>query len=143
MSKILNVALLCAAIAPATLATAAGAQQGAAPQPAQQAAEPGADAAAQAQMQAAMKSQAERQLYAGMVALRDYCKQADPKTAADIDLSWAKNAADIPKELLTFGSTPEFAAMVAARLKDMTAGSKDPAVAEKFKGACGQIIATK
>ena len=98
--------------------------------------------AGQADMKAAMQGEMERQLLVGMVALKDYCKQAAPDKAADFDASWEKNTSDVPAELKTYSATPEFAEKVAARLKQLTDTSKTPAGAE-ITTACAKIIATK
>ena len=71
--------------------------------------------AGQADMKAAMQGEMERQLLVGMVALKDYCKQAEPDKSADFDASWEKNTADVPAELKTYSATPEFATAVAQK----------------------------
>ena len=98
--------------------------------------------AGQADMKLAMQAEMERQLLVGMVALKDYCKQAEPDKSAEFDASWEKNTADVPAELKTYSATPEFATAVAARFKQLSDTSTTPAGAE-IKTACAKIIATK
>lgn len=102
-----------------------------------------AQAKGDADMKAAMQGEMERQLYASMVALKDYCKAASPADAAGFDKSWEANTADAPAELKALAATPEFAAKVAVRVKEMTDSTKVAAAAEELKGACAKILATK
>ena len=97
----------------------------------------------QADMRAAMRGEMERQLYVGMVALKDYCKQTDPTKSAGYDASWEKNTADVPAELKTYSATPEFSAKTAARVKQLADSSKTEAGGAELKSACAKIIATK
>jgi hypothetical protein len=130
MSKFLKCAVLLAAMLPATNLAAA---QDKAPPP----------AAPQPEMNAAMKAEIERQFFVGMIALKDYCKVVDPATAVDIDQSWTKNTADVPAELQAMSTTPEFAAKVTARVKELAETSKTPAAAAEVKAACAKMIVTK
>jgi hypothetical protein len=122
-------------------APAAAADQSTAP-----AAAPDTDAKAKgdADMKAAMQGEMERQLFVGMVALKDYCKTTDAEHAKGYDESWDKNTADAPAELKALQATADFANKVAARVKDMTVSSKATTTAtEELKGACAKILATK
>ena len=91
---------------------------------------------------AAMKAEVQKQFFVGMVALRDYSKQADPANAATIDANWAKNTAKASfAELKTVSAEPDFAEIVAANVKAMAESSKDPADAEEIKAGCTGMMA--
>jgi hypothetical protein len=96
-----------------------------------------------ADMKAAMQGEMERQLFVSMVALKDYCKTTDAEHAKGYDESWDKNTADAPAELKALSSTPDFAAKVATRVKEMTESTKVTDAAAKLKDACTKILATK
>lgn len=99
-------------------------------------------AAGQQDSTAAMKAEVQKQFFVGMVALRDYCKQADPANAATIDANWAKNTAKASfAELKTVSAEPDFAEIVAANVKAMVESSKDPADAEEIKAGCTGMMA--
>lgn len=89
--------------------------------------------------QQAARDEIERQLYVGMVAIRDYCKGAQPERAKDIDASWAKETADVPAPLIEFSKTPNFTGLVAERIKLLQASNSNPEQAGQLKSACEKM----
>ena len=88
----------------------------------------------------AKQDEAERQLLVSMFAARDYCKEALPDRAKDIDASWTKNTADVPPPLVEFSKTPNFAGMVEDRVKSFRTGSSNPEYAARLKTSCDQML---
>jgi hypothetical protein len=88
----------------------------------------------------AKQAESERQLLVSMFAIRDYCKETQPDHAADIDKSWAKNTADVPAPLIEFSKTPNFAGLLADRIKSMHTGTSNPEYASRLKESCEQMV---
>jgi hypothetical protein len=96
---------------------------------------PPSDATKQAQ-----QDESERQLYVGMVAVRDYCKEAQPDRAKDFDSTWTKNTADVPAPIIEFSKSPNFAGMVTERIKSLHTGSTNPEYAAQLKATCEKLL---
>ncbi len=88
----------------------------------------------------AKQEEAERQLLVSMFAVRDYCKEALPDRAKDIDASWTKNTADVPAPLVEFSKTPNFTGMVEERIKSFHTGISNPEYAARLKASCDQML---
>jgi hypothetical protein len=86
------------------------------------------------------QEEAERQLLVSMFAIRDYCKEAKPDRAKDIDANWTKSTADVPAPLIAFSKTPDFAGMVEARFKSLHTGSTNPDYATQLKDTCEKML---
>ena len=88
----------------------------------------------------AKQDEAERQLLVSMFAVRDYCKEALPDRAKDIDASWTKNTADVPAFLVEFSKTPNFPGLVDERIKNFHTGSSNPEYAARLKASCDRML---
>ena len=88
----------------------------------------------------AQQDESERQLFVGMVAIRDYCKEAQPDRANDFDSTWTKNTADVPAPIIEFSKTPNFAGMVAERIKGLHTGTTNPEYAAQLKATCEKLL---
>ena len=94
-------------------------------------------------MKAAMQAEMERQLYLGMVAVREYCKTTDAENAKTYDASWDKTTETAPAELKAGASAQEFVAKVAEKAKEYQALVVHPDKAAELQGACASMLAGK
>jgi hypothetical protein len=85
-----------------------------------------------------MQAQIERELYVGMYAIKEFCKQKYPALAKAYDDIWAETAAEAPPALKSFADSPDFAALLAERMKDLAAGSKSAEQAAQIDDVCAR-----
>lgn len=76
-------------------------------------------------------------MLAEAVALTPYCKKVNPAKAAEFDEILARNKAGWTAETRAFTDTPEFAALVAAKVREMEE-TKDPDDIAMLKMACAR-----
>ena len=76
-------------------------------------------------------------MLAEVVALTPYCKKVNPAKAAQFDEVLARNKAGWDAGTKAYAETPEFAALVAAKVKEMEE-TKDPDELALLKMACSR-----
>jgi hypothetical protein len=83
-----------------------------------------------------LKSSPTRPL-AEVVAIAPYCKKANPAKAAEFDEVLARNKASWDDKTKAYAETPEFAALVATKIKEME-DTKDPDDIALLKAMCSR-----